>query len=42
MTKVVTDERLRENEAILHHEEGVDILPSNIELSALDLLLRLM
>ncbi len=39
MTKVVTDEPLRENEAILHHKEGVDLLPSNIELSALDMLL---
>ena len=39
MTKVVTDERPRENEPILHHEEGVDLLPSNIELSALEMLL---
>jgi len=39
MTKVVTDEPLTENEAILHHEEGVDLLPSNIELSALEMLL---
>ncbi len=39
MTKVVTDEPLGENEAILHHEEGVDLLPSNIELSALEMLL---
>ena len=33
MTKVVTDERLRENEAILHHEQGVDLMPFNIGLS---------
>ena len=33
MTKVVTDERLRENEANMHHEEGVDLMPSNIELA---------
>ncbi len=39
MTKVVTDEPLRESEAILHHEEGIDLLPSNIELSALEMLL---
>ncbi len=39
MTKVVTDEPLRKNEAILHHKEGVDLLPSNIELSALEMLL---
>ena len=39
MTKMATDEPLRESEAILHHEEGVDLLPSNIELSALEMLL---
>lgn len=39
MTKVVMDEPLRESDAILHHEEGVDLLPSNIELSALEMLL---
>lgn len=39
MTKVVTDESLNGNEAILHHSEGVDLLPSNIELSALEMLL---
>lgn len=39
MTKVVTDDPLRENEGILYHEEGVDLLPSNIELSALEMLL---
>lgn len=39
MTKVVMDEPLEENEAILRHEEGVDLLPSNIELSALEMLL---
>lgn len=39
MTKVVTDETLRESEAILHHIEDIDLLPSNIELSALEMLL---
>lgn len=34
MTKLITDEPLQPNEGILHHDEGVDLMPANIELSA--------
>lgn len=37
MMKVVNDEPLDVTEGILHHEEGVDILPGNIELSGLEI-----
>ena len=37
MMQVVNEECLSVEEAILHHEEGVDIIPSNIELSALEI-----
>ena len=35
--KVLTDKPLENGEGILHHEEGVDILPANIELAATEL-----
>ena len=34
--KIINDETLDPQEGILHHEEGVDLLPSNIELSGLE------
>lgn len=34
MSKVITDTPLEPKEGILNHEEGVDLLPANIELSA--------
>ena len=37
MMKVINDEPLDVKEGILHHEEGVDILPGNIELSGLEI-----
>ena len=37
MMKVINDESLDVKEGILHHEEGVDILPGNIELSGLEI-----
>lgn len=37
MTRVVNEEELHVEEAILHHEEGVDLIPANIELSALEI-----
>lgn len=37
MMKVVNDEPLDVTEGILHHGEGVDILPGNIELSGLEI-----
>lgn len=36
MTKVINDEEVGLEEGILHHDENVDLLPSNIELSALE------
>ncbi len=36
MMKVVNEEDPHIEEAILHHDEGVDIIPANIELSALE------
>ncbi len=39
MAKLITDEPLEQDEGILHHNEGIDLMPSNIELSATDVLL---
>ena len=36
MMKIVNDELFDVTEGIIHHEEGVDILPGNIELSGLE------
>ena len=36
MMKIVNDEHFDVTEGIIHHEEGVDILPGNIELSGLE------
>ena len=36
MGKIINDEEIEVNEGILHHGEGVDILPGNIELSGLE------
>ena len=37
MMRVVNEDDLRIDEALLHHEEGVDLIPANIELSALEI-----
>ena len=37
MMKVINDEPIAVKEGIYHHEEGVDILPGNIELSGLEI-----
>lgn len=39
MQKVVDEKPLGENEGILHHSEGVDLLPANIELSGMETVL---
>ena len=39
LRKIINDEPIEPKEAILHHGEGVDLIPSNIELSALELTL---
>ena len=36
MEKVVNDEPWESDEGILHHEEGVDFLPANIELAGME------
>jgi len=37
MGKVITDTALEPKEGILHHHEGVDLLPANIELSGMEI-----
>ena len=37
MKKILQDEPFVHNEGILHHEEGVDIIPTNIELSGMEI-----
>lgn len=36
MTKVIMDEPIEPGEGILHHAEGIDLMPANIELSAME------
>jgi len=36
MTKIIMDEPIEPGEGILHHAEGVDLMPANIELSAME------
>jgi chromosome partitioning protein len=36
MTKIITDESVEPEEGILHHAEGIDLMPANIELSAME------
>lgn len=40
MMKIINDEEIEVDEGILHHNEGVDILPGNIELSGLEISLN--
>lgn len=37
MMNIVNDEKLNIEKTILHHKEGVDLIPANIELSAIEL-----
>ena len=39
MGKIITDQPVSANEGILHHDSGVDLLPANIDLSALEVTL---
>lgn len=34
MTKIITDQPFTPKDGILHHADGVDLMPANIELSA--------
>ena len=36
MLAVINEEEIQPDDGILHHEENVDLLPANIELSALE------
>ena len=36
LTKIMLEEPFDPDEGILHHEEGVDLMPGNIELSAME------
>ena len=36
MSKVIMEERIEPDEGILHHAEGIDLMPANIELSAME------
>jgi chromosome partitioning protein len=36
MGKLINDEELKPMEGVLHHEEGVDLMPGNIELSGME------
>jgi chromosome partitioning protein len=36
MTKIIMEEPIQPGEGILHHAEGVDLMPANIELSAME------
>ena len=36
LTKNMNDEKLNMEKTILHHKEGVDLIPANIELSAIE------
>ena len=39
MKKVVDEKEIRPGEGILHHEEGMDLMPSSIELSGMEVAL---
>lgn len=39
MEKVIRDQRIEPGEGILHHAEGVDLIPANIELSGMEITL---
>ena len=39
MSSIVNDKDVAEDAGILHHDEGVDLLPSNIELSGMETML---
>ena len=39
MGKLITDQPLMPGEGILHHKDGMDLMPANIELSAMEVTL---
>ena len=36
LTKVIEEETIKPKEGVIHHKEGVDLIPANIELSGLE------
>lgn len=36
LTKVIEEEAIKPKEGVIHHKEGVDLIPANIELSGLE------
>lgn len=36
MEKIINDEDVEPGEGIIHHEEGIDFIPANIELAGLE------
>ena len=36
MSKILSDQSLIKGEGILHHEEGIDLMPADIELSGME------
>lgn len=41
MSKILTDQSIRPGEGIIHHSEGVDLMPADIQLSGMELLFKL-
>ena len=39
MTKIIEDEPIQRGEGIIHHKEGIDLLPANIQLSGMEVTL---
>ena len=39
MENIIRDRPMETGEGILHHEEGIDLIPANIELSGMEMLL---
>ena len=39
MTKIIEDEPIQRGEGIIHHQEGIDLLPANIQLSGMEVTL---
>ena len=37
MEKIIKDEQIYKGEGILHHKEGVDLIPANLELSSMEM-----
>ena len=37
MSKILSDQSIKKGEGILHHEEGIDLMPADIELSGMEI-----